>query len=104
MVCYLLDAFIDSICEKLKKFTLATLRIFAGNLTSILLLWRGVPLYLEWAPSNVLSQNSTSENDGKNTAVGEHDAKRVILEQHLEGMSDVDLDPDRVEVCHLISI
>ncbi|XP_031284877.1 multiple RNA-binding domain-containing protein 1 isoform X2 [Pistacia vera] len=59
--------------------------------------YKGVPLYLEWAPSNVLSQNSTSENDGKNTAVGEHDAKRVILEQQLEGMSDVDLDPDRVE-------
>lgn len=61
-------------------------------------------MYLEWAPSDVLSQNSTSGNNGKNSAVGEHDAKRVILEQHLEGMSDADLDPDRVEVCHLIII
>ncbi|XP_044491836.1 multiple RNA-binding domain-containing protein 1 isoform X3 [Mangifera indica] len=59
--------------------------------------YKGVPLYLEWAPSDVLSQNSTSGNNGKNSAVGEHDAKRVILEQHLEGMSDADLDPDRVE-------
>lgn len=30
--------------------------------------------------------------------VGEHDAKKAILEQHVEGISDVDVDPDRVEV------
>ncbi|KAK1583281.1 hypothetical protein Q3G72_022445 [Acer saccharum] len=60
--------------------------------------YKGVPLYLEWAPSNILNQNSTSESGGNNNlAVGEHDAKRVILEQRLEGISDVDIDPDRVE-------
>ncbi|KAK0599521.1 hypothetical protein LWI29_006021 [Acer saccharum] len=62
--------------------------------------YKGVPLYLEWAPSNILNQNSTSESGGNNNlAVGEHDAKRVILEQRLEGISDVDIDPDRVEIC-----
>ncbi|KAK1576364.1 hypothetical protein Q3G72_013264 [Acer saccharum] len=60
--------------------------------------YKGVPLYLEWAPSNILNQNSTSESGGNNNlAVGEHDAKTVILEQRLEGISDVDIDPDRVE-------
>ncbi|KAH7575192.1 hypothetical protein JRO89_XS02G0060600 [Xanthoceras sorbifolium] len=60
--------------------------------------YKGVPLYLEWAPSNILNQSSTSKSGEKNNlAVGEHDAKRVILEQRLEGISDVDTDPDRVE-------
>lgn len=59
---------------------------------------RDAPLYLEWAPSNVLMQTSTSKNNEKSGAIGENDAKRQILEQHLEGISDVDIDPDRVEV------
>lgn len=54
---------------------------------------------MEWAPANVLSQSSTSVGDGKNDAiVGEHDVKRAILEQQVEGILDVDVDPDRVEV------
>ncbi|KAJ4724397.1 RNA binding protein [Melia azedarach] len=60
--------------------------------------YKGVPLYLEWAPSDVINPNSTSKSDGKNDiAVGEHDAKRAILEQQLEGITDVDIDSDRVE-------
>ncbi|GMN60320.1 hypothetical protein TIFTF001_029406 [Ficus carica] len=60
--------------------------------------YKGAPLYLQWAPANVLLQSSTSEdNEKSDTVVGEHDAKRVILEQHLEGISDVDADPDRVQ-------
>ncbi|XP_059446252.1 multiple RNA-binding domain-containing protein 1 [Corylus avellana] len=55
------------------------------------------PLYLEWAPDNILSQSSTSKTDEKDNAIGEHDAKRVILEQQVEGLNDVDIDPDRIE-------
>ncbi|XP_054798328.1 uncharacterized protein LOC129303204 isoform X2 [Prosopis cineraria] len=59
--------------------------------------FKDAPLYLEWAPSNVLSQSLTSENNEKNGPIGENEAKRVILEQHLEGVSDVEIDQDRVE-------
>ncbi|KAH0985190.1 hypothetical protein GBA52_012367 [Prunus armeniaca] len=56
------------------------------------------PLYLEWAPGNVLSQSSKTESIENNSAVvGEHDVKKVMLEQYVEGISDVDADPDRVE-------
>ncbi|XVF40013.1 hypothetical protein PTKIN_Ptkin01aG0078500 [Pterospermum kingtungense] len=56
------------------------------------------PLYLEWAPHNVLDKSLVSEGDKKNkAAVGEHEVKRVILEQHVEGISDADIDPDRIE-------
>lgn len=59
-------------------------------------------MYLEWAPSDVLSQSSTSKGNQKNDAVvGEHDAKRALLEQQLEGVTDADIDPDRVEVGHI---
>ncbi|KAM1796214.1 hypothetical protein ACFX11_036476 [Malus domestica] len=57
------------------------------------------PLYLEWAPGNVLSPSSTTESIEKNTAVvGEHDVKRVMLQQYVGRIADVDADPDRVEV------
>lgn len=59
--------------------------------------YKDAPLYLEWAPSNILSQSSTSKNNEMNGAIGENDAKRQILEQHVERISDVDIDPDRVE-------
>ncbi|KAF8041941.1 hypothetical protein BT93_A0520 [Corymbia citriodora subsp. variegata] len=58
--------------------------------------YKDAPLYLEWAPGNVL--NPTTKSNGNNRAVvGEQDAKRVLLEQHVEGLSDVDVDPDRIE-------
>ncbi|XVE86462.1 hypothetical protein DITRI_Ditri18aG0036100 [Diplodiscus trichospermus] len=42
--------------------------------------------------------NSALEGDKKNNAaVGEHDVKRAILEQQVEGVSDADIDPDRIE-------
>jgi multiple RNA-binding domain-containing protein 1 len=53
---------------------------------------------LEWAPGNILCQSSTSKTDDKDNAIGEHDAKRVTLEQQVEGLIDMDIDPDRVEV------
>ncbi|KAE8707963.1 multiple RNA-binding domain-containing protein 1-like isoform X3 [Hibiscus syriacus] len=74
-----------------------------GSLDMIILpptkLWPwDVPLYLEWAPDNVLNKSSASVGDKKNdAAVGEHDVKRSILEQQVEGISDVDIDPDRIE-------
>ncbi|XP_030470431.2 uncharacterized protein LOC115688674 isoform X2 [Syzygium oleosum] len=58
--------------------------------------YKDAPLYLEWAPGNVL--NPTAKSDGNNrTVVGEQDAKRVLLEQHVEGLLDVDVDSDRIE-------
>ncbi|KAF1884789.1 hypothetical protein Lal_00028676 [Lupinus albus] len=59
--------------------------------------YKDAPLYLEWAPSDVLIQNSTSKNNEMDGAIGENDFKRQILEQHVERISDVDIDPDRVE-------
>ncbi|KAF3944314.1 hypothetical protein CMV_029201 [Castanea mollissima] len=58
--------------------------------------YKDAPLYLEWAPGSILTQCSTSKIDEKNNAIGEHDAKRFILEQQ-EGLTDMDIDPDRVE-------
>ncbi|KAK3020233.1 hypothetical protein RJ639_045469 [Escallonia herrerae] len=56
------------------------------------------PLYLEWAPGNILSPRLKTLGDGTSTAmVGEPDAKRVFLEQHVEGVADADIDHDRVE-------
>ncbi|KAI6679843.1 hypothetical protein NL676_033724 [Syzygium grande] len=58
--------------------------------------YKDAPLYLEWAPGNVL--NPTTKSDGNNrTVVGEQDAKRVLLKQHVEGLLDVDVDSDRIE-------
>ncbi|KAH7514831.1 hypothetical protein FEM48_Zijuj11G0132200 [Ziziphus jujuba var. spinosa] len=61
--------------------------------------YKDAPLYLEWAPVNILSESSTSDDNKMNVPiVGEHDAKKAMLEQHVEGISDVDVDPDRVEI------
>ncbi|XWS16066.1 hypothetical protein CRYUN_Cryun34aG0053500 [Craigia yunnanensis] len=61
-------------------------------------LYKDAPLYLEWAPDSVLNKSSASEGDKKNNAaVGEHDVKRAILEQHVERILDADIDPDRIE-------
>ncbi|KAL6514892.1 hypothetical protein OROGR_020471 [Orobanche gracilis] len=59
--------------------------------------YRGTPLYLEWAPSNILSPSSTSKNNEMNSGIGENDAKRMILERNVERIPEVDIDPDRVE-------
>ncbi|KAH7839984.1 hypothetical protein Vadar_010969 [Vaccinium darrowii] len=60
--------------------------------------FKDAPLYLEWAPGNILSQNSTILDDTNNAvSVGEHQAKRALLEQHVEGIVDADVDPDRIE-------
>ncbi|KAL2474679.1 nucleotide binding [Abeliophyllum distichum] len=60
--------------------------------------YKDSPLYLEWAPGNILSQTPISMADSNNNVVvGEHDTKRVFLEQQLEDITDLDVDPDRIE-------
>ncbi|KAF7831239.1 multiple RNA-binding domain-containing protein 1 [Senna tora] len=59
--------------------------------------FKDAPLYLEWAPSNVLIQSLTSKNNEKSGAIGEKDVKRQMLEKQWEGISDMDIDHDRVE-------
>ncbi|KAL3715478.1 hypothetical protein ACJRO7_007242 [Eucalyptus globulus] len=56
--------------------------------------YKDAPLYLEYAPENVL--DSIFETEGKNKTVGAQDAKRALLEQE-KGLLDVDGDPDRIE-------
>lgn len=62
------------------------------------MLLRDAPLYLEWAPGNILSQGMV-DNSSTNI-VGEHDAKRFTLEQQVGGITDGDIDPDRIEVLY----
>ncbi|XP_042026020.1 multiple RNA-binding domain-containing protein 1-like [Salvia splendens] len=52
------------------------------------------PLYLEWAPGNILSQTSAVDDD---KAVGELDAKKVVLKHQIEDIAEEDADPDRIE-------
>ncbi|KAI3973091.1 hypothetical protein MKX01_019749 [Papaver californicum] len=60
--------------------------------------YKDAPLYLEWAPGNILSPSLTSEADAqKYGVVGENDVNRAIIEQGVEAISGVDVDPDRVE-------
>ncbi|KAJ7954409.1 RNA binding protein [Quillaja saponaria] len=60
--------------------------------------YKDAPLYLEWAPADVLIRSSASDTtEMSKPVVGEHDVKRVILEQHVEGITDMDIDPDRIE-------
>ncbi|CAN1150822.1 Multiple RNA-binding domain-containing protein 1 [Linum perenne] len=60
--------------------------------------YKDAPLYLEWAPADILSPSATSKGDyTNNTAVDEDDVKRTILEQTIQGTSETDIDPDRTE-------
>ncbi|KAL7089774.1 hypothetical protein ACP275_13G203400 [Erythranthe tilingii] len=56
--------------------------------------YKDAPLYLEWAPSNILSETSAV---GDNEVVGGHDVTRALLEQQVEDTTDADVDPDRIE-------
>ncbi|KAL8031771.1 hypothetical protein ABFX02_13G049300 [Erythranthe guttata] len=56
--------------------------------------YKDAPLYLEWAPGNILSETSAV---GDNEVVGGHDVKRALLEQQVEETTDADVDPDRIE-------
>lgn len=59
--------------------------------------YKDAPLYLEWAPENILTPSPTPVDGSKGNVIGEMDAKRVILEQQVGGIADADVDPDRVE-------
>ncbi|XP_050236679.1 uncharacterized protein LOC126686593 [Mercurialis annua] len=60
--------------------------------------YKDAPLYLEWAPFNIFDKNPTSKsNKDGNIAVGEVDAKRVTLERSVEDISELEIDPDRIE-------
>lgn len=59
---------------------------------------RDSPLYLEWAPDDILSPNATLGMDEEKNTVGEKETKTVLLDQTVDEVSEVYLDPDRVEV------
>ncbi|CAI0392519.1 unnamed protein product [Linum tenue] len=61
--------------------------------------YKDAPLYLEWAPADILDPRSTSKDDQpSNAAADQDDVKRVMLEQSVEGISEADIDPDRIEI------
>ncbi|KAK9064342.1 hypothetical protein SSX86_015723 [Deinandra increscens subsp. villosa] len=58
--------------------------------------YKDAPLYLEWAPDDILSKDPTAVTDEKESPiVGDHETKRALLEQQLE--TDADIDTERVE-------
>ncbi|KMS99233.1 hypothetical protein BVRB_2g046710 [Beta vulgaris subsp. vulgaris] len=60
--------------------------------------YKDAPLYLEWAPSNILHQElETDNNSNTNMVVEEQEAKKNFLEQQVEEISEAEMDPDRVE-------
>nr|XP_043622445.1 multiple RNA-binding domain-containing protein 1 [Erigeron canadensis] len=60
--------------------------------------YKDAPLYLEWAPSDILSEDprGVTEED-ELPAVGQHETKRALLERELEGTTESDIDTERVE-------
>ncbi|KAL5722289.1 hypothetical protein ACHQM5_005827 [Ranunculus cassubicifolius] len=56
--------------------------------------YKDVPLYLEWAPNNIFSPTSKSENEA---VIDQQDVKRGVLEHHAEEITNDQFDPDRVE-------
>lgn len=59
--------------------------------------YKDAPLYLEWAPGDILSPNQKLEQDEPKDTISEQSMKSVLLEQTLGGMLEDDIDPDRVE-------
>ncbi|URE45051.1 hypothetical protein MUK42_25200 [Musa troglodytarum] len=59
--------------------------------------YKDVPLYLEWAPGDILSSNPKSQNGEKNSVIGEEHVKKVLLEQSVEGIPEEEIDPDKME-------
>ncbi|KAK6140463.1 hypothetical protein DH2020_025796 [Rehmannia glutinosa] len=60
--------------------------------------YKGGPLYLELLPEDILSQTPILEGDSNNNVIEvEHDSNRVLLEGQLEAITDLDVDPDRIE-------
>ncbi|XP_031480603.1 uncharacterized protein LOC116250805 [Nymphaea colorata] len=57
--------------------------------------YRDAPLYLEWAPDNILCSNHEADAGQDDNATGEKD-KRLVLEQNFIELAE-DIDPDRLE-------
>ncbi|XP_078438055.1 nucleotide/nucleic acid binding protein [Wolffia australiana] len=56
------------------------------------------PLYLEWAPGDILSPTNVSETvKVQLDAVGKEEVQRAVLKQSLEQMPESEIDPERVE-------
>uniref|UniRef100_A0A0D3G078 RRM domain-containing protein n=1 Tax=Oryza barthii TaxID=65489 RepID=A0A0D3G078_9ORYZ len=59
--------------------------------------YKDTPLYLEWAPENILSPTSAPVEDDEKDVVGDRIVTKAIVEQTVEGVSAEEIDPDRVE-------
>ncbi|TKW06506.1 hypothetical protein SEVIR_7G245000v4 [Setaria viridis] len=59
--------------------------------------YKDTPLYLEWAPENILSPSSAPVDDDEKNVIGERIVTKAIIEQSVEGVSAEEIDPDRVE-------
>lgn len=59
--------------------------------------YKDTPLYLEWAPDNILSPTSTTVEEDETNTAGERIIAKAIVDQTKEGVSAEDIDPDRVE-------
>lgn len=64
------------------------------------LICRDAPLYLEWAPSDILSPIPKSNNEEQNNLVGEEKLNNFLIRQAVEGIAEEEIDPDRIEVWH----
>ncbi|CAD6259656.1 unnamed protein product [Miscanthus lutarioriparius] len=59
--------------------------------------YKDTPLYLEWAPENILSPTSAPVDEEEKNEVGERIVTKSNIEQTVEGVSAEEIDPDRVE-------
>ncbi|KAG2568668.1 hypothetical protein PVAP13_7NG405200 [Panicum virgatum] len=59
--------------------------------------YKDTPLYLEWAPENILSPTSAPIDEDEKNVVGERIVTKAIVDQTVEGVSTEEIDPDRVE-------
>jgi multiple RNA-binding domain-containing protein 1 len=64
--------------------------------------YKDTPLYLEWAPENILSPTSAPVEDDEKDVVGDRIVTKAIVEQTVEGVSAEEIDPDRVEVWNFL--
>ncbi|GKA76455.1 hypothetical protein Tco_0782916 [Tanacetum coccineum] len=56
-------------------------------------IYKDLPLYLEWVPDDILSEDITYKKDENNTSIsGEQEVKRASLEEELEGTTNADID------------
>ncbi|GJW53581.1 probable alkaline/neutral invertase D [Tanacetum coccineum] len=60
--------------------------------------YKDLPLYLEWAPDDIVSEDPTNKKDENDISIsGEREVKRASLEQELEGTTNADIDTERLE-------